>query len=541
MPVYNAAKYVGEAIQSILDQTFHDFEFIIINDGSTDNSLEIVQSFRDHRIKILNNSSNIGNYPSRNKGLRMAKGEYICVMDSDDVATKLRLERQYLYMDGHHEIGMAGSGFRYYGREQDIFRENDYEKIKVILLRNNCFIHPTLIIRRDYLQKFNLWYDEKYYFSADYDLIARAARHFRITNIPEVLLYYRIHEKQITIMNRKEQMKYADNISIQQLGYLSIVPDLNEIKLHNNLLKGIPVKFSCREKLYSWINKISSANKKRQYYIENKLESLFDSLLSLQTFCKDSSKIYSQKVNNLKVDKVDLTDVTFLIRLRIDSVQRKENADFVIRSISNIFNTNISILEVDSEQVYIPEKIQGNLQYRFIEDRNEIFHMTKWTNQMISVADTPYVAIWDPDTFAAPEQVVEAVEKLRSGEVVMSFPYDGRLYSYNKIISDLIKSFPEIVLLKKYFYVMQLMNGFHNTRGSFLVDKKQYMSLGGENEKIYGWWLEDDERLKRMETLNLPLFYSKGPLFSLWHPTVKNNWFADTEVERKNWKEFLKT
>ena len=115
MPVYNTGEYLGEAIQSILDQTFRDFELIIINDGSSDNSLKIIKSFKDTRIKFISNTSNRGNYPSRNEGISIARGKYICVMDADDIALKSRLERQYLFMERNPEIGLAGSGFKYYG------------------------------------------------------------------------------------------------------------------------------------------------------------------------------------------------------------------------------------------------------------------------------------------------------------------------------------------------------------------------------------------------------------------------------------------
>lgn len=541
MPVYNAGKYVNEAIQSILDQSFIDFEFIIINDGSTDESLYVIKSFSDKRIKILNNPANIGNYSSRNSGFIIAKGKYICVMDADDITLPNRFERQYIFMEENPEIGLAGSGFRYYGKEQDNFRENNYERIKVILLRNNCFIHPTIILRHAFFKKYYLQYDERYYYSADYDLIVRAARFFPVTNIPEILLQYRIHYQQITVKSRAKQMEYADNISFEQLRNIGIDPYEDEILLHTHFLKGISIEYSKKKELYNWINKLLKSNQNLKYYQQDELETLINALLSKQPFCSNSIKVNLSIEFAKETDKQDLMDVTFMIRLRIDSMERIENTNAVIRFITNHFKTVVSILEVDSEQRYFPEKTQVDVSYRFVEDNNEIFHKTKWANQMISDASTPYVAVWDADAIAIQEQVVEAVEKLRTGEAVMCFPYNGRFYSCDKISTDLYKTLHDIEVLKRNILVMQLMHGYHSSGGAFIVNREQYIAAGGENENIYGWGLEDAERLKRMETLNLPVSLAKGPLFHLWHPKGKNSWFADRANEIRNRKEFLTT
>jgi len=541
MPVYNAGKYVKKAIQSILEQTFSDFEFIIINDCSTDESLNIIRSFKDKRIILLNNPLNLGNYPSRNKGLSLAKGKYICVMDADDTAMPNRFERQYLFMEENPEIGLAGSGFRFLGREQNIYRENDYEKIKVILLRNNCFIHPTLIIRYDYIKKYNLQYNEKYYFAADYDLIVRAARFFHITNMPEILLNYRIHDNQITKKSRQKQMEYAEEISIEQLKYIDIDPDEAEVDLYIKLLKGIPINYSQNLVLHKWIAKLLKVNFNIKYYKEDELRSFFNSLLSMQSSYNVSVKLKMSVAFKKQDKRFDLTDTTFLIRLRIDSLQRVENVDAAIRFLKSNFKTIISIVEVDSEQHYFPGRQYGDIRYRFVVDKNEIFHKTIWANQMISEADTPYLAIWDADAICAPEQVVEAVNKLRNGKAIMSFPYDGRFYSCDQISSDLYKKTFDIKVLEIYNPIMPLMHGYHSSGGAFFVDKVKYIAAGGENENIYGWGLEDAERLKRMESLCLKVYYSKGPTYHLWHPKGKNSIFASNVNEIRNRNEFLRT
>lgn len=109
MPAFNAEKYIREAVDSILNQTFTDFEFIIINDGSTDHTKEIILEYDDPRIVLLENEKNSGIVVTLNKGIQFARGEYIARMDSDDISLCNRIERQVLFLDSHAHIGLIGS------------------------------------------------------------------------------------------------------------------------------------------------------------------------------------------------------------------------------------------------------------------------------------------------------------------------------------------------------------------------------------------------------------------------------------------------
>ncbi len=238
--------------------------------------------------------------------------------------------------------------------------------------------------------------------------------------------------------------------------------------------------------------------------------------------------------------KTDLTDVTFLVPLRIDSPERKENADTLIKYTFRHFNTSFIVLEADATRKFYSELEPEGFQYNFIEDTDEIFHRTKWINRLISLARTPYVAICDADAISSAEQIVEAVKVLREGETVMSFPYDGRFYSCDKVSCDIFKKILDIGILMKRVPVMRLMHGYHSVGGAFIVNKERYINVGGENENFYGWGPEDAERVKRMEILNLPIYYSSGPLFHLWHPMGKNSWFANSIAERRNRSELLR-
>ena len=239
--------------------------------------------------------------------------------------------------------------------------------------------------------------------------------------------------------------------------------------------------------------------------------------------------------------KTDLTDVTFLVPLRIDSPERKENADTLINYIFRNFNTSVIVLEADAPRKHFPETEAKGLNYEFVEDKDEIFHRTKWINRLISMARSPYIAVWDADAIAPPRQIIRAVDSLRIGESVMSFPFDGRFYSCDKISSDLFKRTLNIDILFESIPVMRLMHGYHSVGGAFMADKEEYLKAGGENENFYGWGPEDTERVKRMEILNLPVHYCEGSLFHLLHPMGKNSWFANSDIERQNRKELQKT
>lgn len=251
------------------------------------------------------------------------------------------------------------------------------------------------------------------------------------------------------------------------------------------------------------------------------------------------------KTNITHIDEpictTDLSDVTFLVPLRIDSPERKENINALIKYTFQKFKTKLIVLEADSIRKFYPEYQNKSLHYKYIIDNNEVFHRTKWINQLISMAKTTYVAIWDSDAISPSQQILNAVKSLRSGLCVMAFPYDGRFYSCDKMSSDLFKKYTDIEILTKHLNVMRLMHGYHSVGGAFIVDKVNYLKAGGENENIYGWGPEDTERVKRMEVLGLPVSFSPGVLFHLYHPKGKNSWFANPSIERMNRLELLKT
>jgi len=239
--------------------------------------------------------------------------------------------------------------------------------------------------------------------------------------------------------------------------------------------------------------------------------------------------------------RIDLSEVTFVVPLRIDSPERKANIDTLIKYTFGNFRTKIIILEADSERRYFPDMNQEGFRYEFIEDKDEVFHRTLWINRLINLSDTPVVGIWDADAIAPVDQIRDAVSRIRSGEAVLCFPYDGRFYSCDKLTSDLFRKHLNIEIPEKRVSVMNLMHGYHSVGGAFFVNRNKYMAAGGENENIYGWGPEDTERVRRLEISGMPVFHTAGNLFHLWHPMGKNSWFASSELEQNNRHELQKT
>lgn len=201
MPVYNGSLYLREAIDSILSQTHTNLELIIINDGSTDNSEEIICSYDDSRIRYLINEKNSGICVTLNKGLDIAKGKYIARMDCDDISVPERLQMQIEYMEQNPSIGVLGSDIIVFGegiKERIFTFEHDKNCCKAGLLFNTCVAHPAVMIRTSLLEEYHFRYNDTYRGLEDFELWYRISKHADLVNLSHPLLYYRKHKSQET-------------------------------------------------------------------------------------------------------------------------------------------------------------------------------------------------------------------------------------------------------------------------------------------------------------------------------------------------------
>ena len=156
LPVYNAAQHLNEAIDCILHQSYSFFELLLINDGSTDGSEEIIQSYTDSRIRYIKNPKNIGLIDTLNLGFSLAEGKYIARMDADDICSLNRLEKQVEFLNENHSVGLVGSDYESFGTiNKSIHYPSSYEELKFSALFYNPFCHPSMMIRKEIIVKNN--------------------------------------------------------------------------------------------------------------------------------------------------------------------------------------------------------------------------------------------------------------------------------------------------------------------------------------------------------------------------------------------------
>ena len=273
MSNYNTPEeYLREAIESILNQTYKNFEFIIIDDCSTDNSLEIIKSYNDERIVLIENEENIGLTKSINKGLAVAKGEYIARMDADDVSLPQRFEKQINYMNDHTELIVCGSSMELIGSWEGKFLNKivyrtlpEREVFRIFLLFGNHTNIPNNVamFRHEKLLSNNVKYNENYIYAQDYRMWVECSKYGECYNLEDVLVLYRIHDGAVSSAKKQAQKECAKNIMAEQLSWLDLkLPD-NWEELHYGFFIGRK-KYNLATK--AWLKKIIEKNKKYKIY-----------------------------------------------------------------------------------------------------------------------------------------------------------------------------------------------------------------------------------------------------------------------------------
>jgi len=269
MPVYNGEKYLREAIGSILSQTFKDFEFLIINDGSTDNSVKIIESYDDPRIRLINNESNLKLVVTLNKGLLLSRGEYIARMDCDDISNQKRLELQVKFMDSHTTVGICGTWVETIGDQPGItFRyPTDSKKIQSRLLFDSPLAHPSVIFRKIFLEQFGLKYEVNDLYAEDWSMWQKCSFIFPIINIPRVLLKYRITEQSMSRSNADKQLEVIKKVHEKNLQTLCGDVADTDIDIHTKLgMWQFTSNRSFIEKSEKWLIKLKYFNELRNIY-----------------------------------------------------------------------------------------------------------------------------------------------------------------------------------------------------------------------------------------------------------------------------------
>lgn len=272
MPVFNSERYLKLAIDSILDQTYENIELLIVDDGSTDKSVQIIRSFNSSKIRFFQNEKNIGVSATRNKMINLSKGKYIALMDSDDISPKYRIEKQVNFLENNIQYGLIGGHYERFNDER-FFKKSKVHKHSLIQEENQVKLNflgsiaaPTAMFRASIVKINNLYFDVNLKIAEDYDFWRKIGLFTKVTNINEVLIYYRKHSN--NTMNKKELAyvytviairKSFDNLGIQTFDIFSKNQKIIDINSFFKLIDSLEI--------FLENNKIS--NNFNQIYLEN--------------------------------------------------------------------------------------------------------------------------------------------------------------------------------------------------------------------------------------------------------------------------------
>ena len=282
MPVYNASRYLDASLRSVLTQDYDNFEVVIVNDFSTDRSAELVQSFSDRRIRLINNKRNLGVAASLNKGLATAEGTYILRMDADDISLPGRIRKQVEFMEANPEVGISGTWVETIGEQAGYHwkYETNPKKIPSVLFFYCCLAHPSVIMRKALLDFHGLKYSEVHPHAEDWELWIRSSFCFPIANLPEILLQYRINLSSVTRNNSTVQDKTIAGIHNENLGRLGIRPEHGQLDLHRaicacNYQNGADFFANA----YMWLQRVMNANRSVHLFKEKEFEEVISEKL----------------------------------------------------------------------------------------------------------------------------------------------------------------------------------------------------------------------------------------------------------------------
>ncbi len=275
MSVYNTEDYITESIKSILNQTYSNIEFIIIDDGSTDCTVDKILKSKDSRIKLIRNEENRGLAASLNRGIRQASGAYLARMDADDISHPKRIEKQIEKFKSIPEISLLGTGLQYFNNSKfkNYFPE-DHESCKAKLLFNVCFGHPSLMMRSQIFENESNFYNPKLeQYSEDYDLYSRLIGTYRFGNLNELLLRHRTYEHYKKGEAESKRKRNSRNVRERMLGAMGIPESKIDIDTHS--LACDLMTLDKKEEYYkigAWFEYLAGVNNETNYFNPMSLE-----------------------------------------------------------------------------------------------------------------------------------------------------------------------------------------------------------------------------------------------------------------------------
>lgn len=263
MSVYNGELFLKDSIDSILQQSYQNIEFIIINDGSSDSSLSIIKSYHDSRIKLIENERNMGLIYSLNVGFASACGKYIARMDSDDIAHSDRLKLQVEYLENNLTIGVVGSDYiSFSDKHSKLIREpKSHHVIKTYLLFSATMCHPTIMFRKQILDETRFRYNPEFKHVEDYELWTKLILHTQFANLSKPLLKYRDHHSQVSHKHKVIQTENGDTVRENYLKALGFSFSPSQLSIHQLIASNQKIEsFVILNSIESWLLQLTIHN-----------------------------------------------------------------------------------------------------------------------------------------------------------------------------------------------------------------------------------------------------------------------------------------
>jgi glycosyltransferase involved in cell wall biosynthesis len=315
MPVYNGETYLAEAIESILNQTYSNFEFIIINDGSTDESKRTIKSYTDDRIHYVENEKNLGLITCLNNGIELAKGHYILRMDADDFSYPNRFEKQMSFMQMNPDIDISGTWFLKSDRVTKNTNPTTFEACKLNLINNTVLCHPSVILRKISILNADIKFKHSALHAEDYQFWIDAIKAgLKISNLPELLLNYRIHPMQISSAKKDIQKNTVNAVRIDYARFIFGEVIENNKELYTQLIDETALDYASYKEVKKLAFRLLELNLITKNFEQDGLKFLFDKHLKnivTNIFIKNKKDFYF--LSKIVFDKNFYTKTNFKI------------------------------------------------------------------------------------------------------------------------------------------------------------------------------------------------------------------------------------
>lgn len=313
MPCYNVELYVEEALSSIMKQSYSNLEILVINDCSTDNTLSILERLasQDSRIKIVSNDNNMKLIDTLNKGVGLCTGKYIARMDADDISFPNRIEKQVSFLEENQDYDIVSTQlytFKAGVKKKNLYHNPElFEHLKAYLLFRSGICHPAVMIRRALFTDKGLFFEKKYLHVEDYALWVKASYITKLANLPEPLLYYRIHNTQVSVLNEYKQIENKKAVFEIHCEHLGLPTTEEFLNIYSSVAECVPLESSIGylDKCESFILTIISKNKAAPFCSSEYLERILS--LHWLRLCANS-QLGLKAVGHCKKSKLYIRD-----------------------------------------------------------------------------------------------------------------------------------------------------------------------------------------------------------------------------------------